>query len=186
MLKFTTLRKQYIVMLASQLKMILHMTQKNVKAKNLCTYSITCSQIVELQMFTGTKGTECNRKHEHFKVIFQVIFFFYQYQGLAGRSTNEVLQLYSAHGQQQKLQRSSVVAQLHGAIKVKTFSNNVGIICALNIYMLIEYSKTQKMVRYEPDLWLYCIHSNACNEVQQCLSQLKIYSGFAAIGCKVT
>ncbi|NXW60744.1 KIF25 protein, partial [Eurystomus gularis] len=40
-----------------------------------------------------------------------------KYQGLAGRSTNEVLQLYSAHGQQQKLQRSSVVIQLHGAIK---------------------------------------------------------------------
>ncbi|NWH60420.1 KIF25 protein, partial [Geococcyx californianus] len=40
-----------------------------------------------------------------------------QYQGLAGRSTSEVLQLYSAHGQQQKLQRSSVVTQLHGAIK---------------------------------------------------------------------
>uniref|UniRef100_A0A8B9NE77 Kinesin family member 25 n=1 Tax=Accipiter nisus TaxID=211598 RepID=A0A8B9NE77_9AVES len=40
-----------------------------------------------------------------------------RYQGLAGRSTNEVLQLYSAHGQQQKLQRSSVVTQLHGAIK---------------------------------------------------------------------
>ncbi|KAM9259054.1 kinesin-like protein KIF25 [Cariama cristata] len=40
-----------------------------------------------------------------------------EYQGLAGRSTNEVLQLYSAHGQQQKLQRSSVVTQLHGAIK---------------------------------------------------------------------
>ncbi|XP_040455068.1 kinesin-like protein KIF25 isoform X1 [Falco naumanni] len=40
-----------------------------------------------------------------------------EYQGLAGRSTQEVLQLYSAHGQQQKLQRSSVVTQLHGAIK---------------------------------------------------------------------
>ncbi|XP_064913742.1 kinesin-like protein KIF25 isoform X2 [Columba livia] len=40
-----------------------------------------------------------------------------EYQGLAGRSTSEVLQLYSAHGQQQKLQRSSVVTQLHGAIK---------------------------------------------------------------------
>ncbi|NXP81726.1 KIF25 protein, partial [Ramphastos sulfuratus] len=47
-----------------------------------------------------------------------VIFFpIKQYQGLAGRSTNEVLQLYSARGQQQKLQRSSLVAQLHGAIK---------------------------------------------------------------------
>ncbi|XP_029890764.1 kinesin-like protein KIF25 isoform X4 [Aquila chrysaetos chrysaetos] len=40
-----------------------------------------------------------------------------EYQGLAGRSTNEVLQLYSAHGQQQKLQRRSVVIHLHGAIK---------------------------------------------------------------------
>ncbi|NXN39530.1 KIF25 protein, partial [Rhinoptilus africanus] len=40
-----------------------------------------------------------------------------QYQGFARRSTNEVLQLYSAHGQQQKLQRSSVVNHLHGAIK---------------------------------------------------------------------
>ncbi|NWS38221.1 KIF25 protein, partial [Probosciger aterrimus] len=40
-----------------------------------------------------------------------------QYQGLAGRSTNEVLQLYSAHSQQQKLQRSSVVIQMYGAIK---------------------------------------------------------------------
>ncbi|XP_042651801.1 kinesin-like protein KIF25 isoform X2 [Tyto alba] len=40
-----------------------------------------------------------------------------EYQGLAGRSTNEVLQLYSAHGQQQKFQRSSVATQLHGAIK---------------------------------------------------------------------
>ncbi|NXC18138.1 KIF25 protein, partial [Corythaeola cristata] len=40
-----------------------------------------------------------------------------QYQGLAGRSTDEVLQLYSAHGQQQKLQSSSVLTQLHGAIK---------------------------------------------------------------------
>ncbi|NXI53492.1 KIF25 protein, partial [Chloroceryle aenea] len=40
-----------------------------------------------------------------------------QYQGLAGRSTSEVLELYSAHGQQQKLQRNSVVTQLHGAIK---------------------------------------------------------------------
>ncbi|KFP73182.1 Kinesin-like KIF25, partial [Acanthisitta chloris] len=40
-----------------------------------------------------------------------------EYQGLAGRSTKEVLQLYTAHGQQQKLQRSSAVTQLHGAIK---------------------------------------------------------------------
>ncbi|KFP42904.1 Kinesin-like KIF25, partial [Chlamydotis macqueenii] len=40
-----------------------------------------------------------------------------EYQGLAGRSTNEVLQLYSAHGQQQKLQRSSVLTQLHGTVK---------------------------------------------------------------------
>ncbi|NXD62239.1 KIF25 protein, partial [Eolophus roseicapillus] len=40
-----------------------------------------------------------------------------QYQGLARRSTNEVLQLYSAHSQQQKLQRSSVVIQMYGAIK---------------------------------------------------------------------
>ncbi|NXG44229.1 KIF25 protein, partial [Psilopogon haemacephalus] len=37
-----------------------------------------------------------------------------QYQGLAGRSTNEVLQLYSARGHQQ---RSYVLTQLHGAIK---------------------------------------------------------------------
>ncbi|NWR69873.1 KIF25 protein, partial [Centropus unirufus] len=41
------------------------------------------------------------------------------YQGLAGRSTIEVLQLYSAHGQQQKLQGSSVVTQLCGTIKKK-------------------------------------------------------------------
>ncbi|NXX43448.1 KIF25 protein, partial [Tricholaema leucomelas] len=40
-----------------------------------------------------------------------------QYQGLAGRSTKEVLQLYSARGQQQKLQRSSVATQLHGTVK---------------------------------------------------------------------
>ncbi|XP_062497629.1 kinesin-like protein KIF25 isoform X2 [Pezoporus occidentalis] len=40
-----------------------------------------------------------------------------EYQGLAGRSTNEVLQLYSAHSQQQKLQKSSVVIQMYGAIK---------------------------------------------------------------------
>ncbi|NWR92522.1 KIF25 protein, partial [Furnarius figulus] len=40
-----------------------------------------------------------------------------EYQVLAGRSTNEVLQLYAAHGQQQKLQRSSVVIQLHRTIK---------------------------------------------------------------------
>ncbi|XP_064564678.1 kinesin-like protein KIF25 isoform X1 [Zonotrichia leucophrys gambelii] len=40
-----------------------------------------------------------------------------EYQGLAGRSTNEVLQLYAAHSQQMKFQRSSVVTQLHGAIK---------------------------------------------------------------------
>ncbi|XP_054053221.1 kinesin-like protein KIF25 isoform X1 [Rissa tridactyla] len=40
-----------------------------------------------------------------------------EYQGFARRSTNEVLQLYSAHGQQQKLQRSSVVTQLRGSIK---------------------------------------------------------------------
>ncbi|XP_053919845.1 kinesin-like protein KIF25 isoform X1 [Cuculus canorus] len=40
-----------------------------------------------------------------------------EYQGLAGRSTSEVLQLYSAHGQQQKLQRTSVVTQLHGTVK---------------------------------------------------------------------
>ncbi|NXK89450.1 KIF25 protein, partial [Formicarius rufipectus] len=39
------------------------------------------------------------------------------YQGWAVRSTNEVLQLYAAHGQQQKVQRSSVVTQLHRAIK---------------------------------------------------------------------
>ncbi|NXY02498.1 KIF25 protein, partial [Pteruthius melanotis] len=39
-----------------------------------------------------------------------------EYQGLAGRSTKEVLQLYAAHGQQMKLQ-SSVVTQLQGAIK---------------------------------------------------------------------
>ncbi|NWV58064.1 KIF25 protein, partial [Daphoenositta chrysoptera] len=42
-----------------------------------------------------------------------------EYQVLAGRSTKEVLQLYAAHGQQMKLQRSSVVTQLHGAIKKK-------------------------------------------------------------------
>lgn len=82
-------------------------------------------------------------------------FFFKQYQGLAGRSTSEVLQLYFAHGQHQKLQRSSAVKQLYGALKVKTFSNYIGIIYALNIYMLIKYSKTQKMVRYEPGLWLF-------------------------------
>ncbi|KFP85349.1 Kinesin-like KIF25, partial [Apaloderma vittatum] len=40
-----------------------------------------------------------------------------EYQELARRSTNEVLQLYFAHGQQQKLRRSSAVIQLHGAIK---------------------------------------------------------------------
>ncbi|XP_075268043.1 kinesin-like protein KIF25 isoform X1 [Opisthocomus hoazin] len=40
-----------------------------------------------------------------------------EYQGWAGRSTKEVLQLYAARGQQQELQRSSVVTQLHGAIK---------------------------------------------------------------------
>ncbi|XP_068041262.1 kinesin-like protein KIF25 isoform X3 [Anomalospiza imberbis] len=40
-----------------------------------------------------------------------------EYQVLAGRSTNEVLQLYAAHGQQMKFQRRSVVTQLHGAIK---------------------------------------------------------------------
>ncbi|XP_071594979.1 kinesin-like protein KIF25 [Heliangelus exortis] len=40
-----------------------------------------------------------------------------EYQGLAGRSTKEVLQLYAAHGQQQKLQRSSAVTQLYGEIK---------------------------------------------------------------------
>ncbi|XP_031958296.1 kinesin-like protein KIF25 isoform X2 [Corvus moneduloides] len=40
-----------------------------------------------------------------------------EYQGLAGGSTKEVLQLYAAHGQQMKLQKSSVVTQLHGAIK---------------------------------------------------------------------
>ncbi|KAJ7411565.1 Kinesin-like protein KIF25 [Willisornis vidua] len=44
-----------------------------------------------------------------------------RYQVLAGRSTNEVLQLYAAHGQQQKLQRSSVVTQLHRAVKIKAF-----------------------------------------------------------------
>ncbi|XP_068866295.1 kinesin-like protein KIF25 isoform X2 [Aphelocoma coerulescens] len=40
-----------------------------------------------------------------------------EYQGLAGGSTKEVLQLYAARGQQMKLQKSSVVTQLHGAIK---------------------------------------------------------------------
>ncbi|XP_064270044.1 kinesin-like protein KIF25 isoform X2 [Passer domesticus] len=40
-----------------------------------------------------------------------------EYQGLAGRSTNEVLQLYAAHGQQMEFQKSSVLTQLHGAIK---------------------------------------------------------------------
>ncbi|KFV72149.1 Kinesin-like KIF25, partial [Struthio camelus australis] len=40
-----------------------------------------------------------------------------QYQGLVGRSTNEVLQLYSAHGQQQALQTSCVVTQLHRALQ---------------------------------------------------------------------
>ncbi|NXU15854.1 KIF25 protein, partial [Pardalotus punctatus] len=40
-----------------------------------------------------------------------------EYQGLAGRSTNEVLQLYATRGQKLKLQRSSVVTQLHGAVK---------------------------------------------------------------------
>ncbi|XP_004935583.3 kinesin-like protein KIF25 isoform X1 [Gallus gallus] len=39
------------------------------------------------------------------------------YQGWAGRSVNEILQLYSTHGQQQKLQRSSLVTHLHEAIK---------------------------------------------------------------------
>lgn len=84
---------------------------------------------------------------------------------MAGGSTKEVLQLYAARGQQMKLQKSSVVTQLHGAIKVKTFSNSIGIIYALNIYMLIKYSKPQKMVCYEPELWLYCIHNRAYSEV---------------------
>lgn len=56
-------------MLASYLQVILHVTQKKVKAKKLCIYNTTCNQIVELQMFTGTKGTERNRKHERFEVI---------------------------------------------------------------------------------------------------------------------
>lgn len=91
--------------------------------------------------------------------------FFKQYQGLAGRSTNEVLQLYSAHGQQQKLQRSFVVTHLHEAIKVKTFNNNVGTIYAINIYMLMKYNKTQKMVRFDPDLWFYFIHCSSYSKV---------------------
>nr|XP_025973043.1 kinesin-like protein KIF25 isoform X4 [Dromaius novaehollandiae] len=40
-----------------------------------------------------------------------------EYQGFAGRSTDEVLQLYSAHRQQQTLQSSSLVTQLHRAIQ---------------------------------------------------------------------
>ncbi|XP_062429646.1 kinesin-like protein KIF25 [Rhea pennata] len=40
-----------------------------------------------------------------------------EYQGLFGRSANKILQPYSAHGQQQTLQRSSVVTQLHRAIQ---------------------------------------------------------------------
>lgn len=70
--------------------------------------------------------------------------FFKQYQGWAGRSVNEILQLYSAHGQQQKLQRSSLVTHLHEAIKVKTFSSNVGITYDVDVCKIMKYSKTQK------------------------------------------
>lgn len=76
--------------------------------------------------------------------------FFKQYQGWAGRSVNEILQLYSAHGQQQKLQ-SSVVTHLHEAIKVKIFSSNVGVTYDIDIGMLMKYSKIQNL-RFEPDL----------------------------------
>ncbi|NXN97629.1 KIF25 protein, partial [Rhinopomastus cyanomelas] len=40
-----------------------------------------------------------------------------EYQGLARRSTDEVLQLYAAHGRQLRLQRTSVVTQLCGAVE---------------------------------------------------------------------
>ncbi|NWU90638.1 KIF25 protein, partial [Upupa epops] len=40
-----------------------------------------------------------------------------EYQGLARRSTDEVLQLCSAHGQQLRLQRSAVVTRLCGAVE---------------------------------------------------------------------
>lgn len=51
-------------MLASYHEVILHMTQEKVKAKKLCIGNILGNQIVELQVYTEKKGTECNRKHE--------------------------------------------------------------------------------------------------------------------------
>lgn len=43
-------------MLASYHEVILHMTQKKVKAKKLRIGNIPCNQIVELQVFTEKKG----------------------------------------------------------------------------------------------------------------------------------
>ncbi|NXT25516.1 KIF25 protein, partial [Syrrhaptes paradoxus] len=71
-----------------------------------------------------------------------------QYQGLAGRSTNEVLQLYSAHGQQQKLQRSSVVTQLHGAI-TKRLKQDLKSLRSFALELSKDFQRQSKIYLYQ-------------------------------------
>ncbi|KFW80725.1 Kinesin-like KIF25, partial [Manacus vitellinus] len=71
-----------------------------------------------------------------------------EYQGLAGRSTNEVLQLYAARGGQQKLQRSSLVTQLHRAIK-KRLKQDLKSLHSFALELSKEFRRQSKTCLYQ-------------------------------------
>ncbi|NXQ15952.1 KIF25 protein, partial [Peucedramus taeniatus] len=70
-----------------------------------------------------------------------------EYQGLAGRNTNEVLQFYAAHGQQMKFQ-SSVVAQLHGAVK-KRFKQDLKSLHSLALELSKDFQRQSRTCLYQ-------------------------------------
>ncbi|NWR30704.1 KIF25 protein, partial [Tachuris rubrigastra] len=70
------------------------------------------------------------------------------YQGLAGRSTNEVLQLYAARGGQQKLQRSFLVTQLHRAIK-KRLKQDLKSLHSFALELSKEFRRQSKTCLYQ-------------------------------------
>ncbi|NXM04066.1 KIF25 protein, partial [Tyrannus savana] len=69
-------------------------------------------------------------------------------QGLAGRSTNEVLQLYAARGGQQKLQRSFLVTQLHRAIK-KRLKQDLKSLHSFALELSKEFRRQSKTCLYQ-------------------------------------
>ncbi|NXO75995.1 KIF25 protein, partial [Sitta europaea] len=71
-----------------------------------------------------------------------------EYRGLAGRNTNEVLQLYAARGQQMKLQRSSAVTQLHGAIK-KRLKQDLKSLHSFALELSKDFQRQSKICLYQ-------------------------------------